>query len=90
VIGYSLPESDGFFRYLFALGAAGDAVLERLWVFNPDTEEGTLARFKRILGPGSVQRFSYFPNTFEERLDDDLTQCIDEGAIGIVRKAFQP
>ena len=36
VVGYSLPERDQFFRYLFALGTVGDALVRRFWVFDPD------------------------------------------------------
>lgn len=34
--GYSLPESDYFFRYLFALGSLSKTEIKRFWVFNPD------------------------------------------------------
>jgi hypothetical protein len=36
VIGYSLPETDFFFRNLFALGTVGRKFIRRFAVVNPD------------------------------------------------------
>jgi hypothetical protein len=66
VIGYSLPDSDLFFRYLFALGSVGKEVLERFWVFNPDPEVSE--RFENLLGPGARRRYRYFKQNFNEAL----------------------
>jgi hypothetical protein len=66
IIGYSLPETDSFFRYMYALGTVGGTPLKRLWVFNPDpTVEH---RFGHMLGPGAACRFRFFPQTFEAAL----------------------
>ena len=72
-IGYSLPESDHFFRYLYALGTAGNTPLRRLWVFDPD--RAVENRYRALLGPGALQRFRYFDKTFNR-------------AIEIIRSAF--
>ena len=40
VCGYSLPESDQFFRYLYALGTVGELRLKNLGVFDPNEEVG--------------------------------------------------
>lgn len=69
VVGYSLPPSDAFFRYLYALGTVGDKILKRFWVFNPDTSGEIRSRFKELLGPGAQQRFRYFQNSFGESID---------------------
>ena len=69
VIGYSLPLSDYFFRHLYALGAVGEATLRRFWVFNPDRTGEVERRFKELLGHGALQRFRYFPETFETSFD---------------------
>lgn len=61
VIGYSLPLSDSFFRYLYALGTVGTAIFKRFWVFNPDESGDTVNRFKELLGPGAQKRFEYNP-----------------------------
>ena len=58
-IGYSLPESDLFFRYLFALGTVGEAHLRRFWVFDPDTEGVVQKRYDRLIGKGIERRFKF-------------------------------
>ena len=68
VIGYSLPPSDAFFRYLYALGTAGDVLLKRFWVFDP-ASEGVEQRFRTLLGSGARERFRYFRKTFSEAID---------------------
>jgi NAD-dependent SIR2 family protein deacetylase len=52
IIGYSLPETDSFFRYLFALGSTSDTRLKRLWVVNPDYTGEVGARFETMVGRG--------------------------------------
>ena len=68
VIGYSLPLSDAFFRYLYALGAVGEATLKRFWVFNPDNSGEVGDRFVKLLGPGARERFDYYEKTFEQAI----------------------
>lgn len=82
VIGYSLPQSDIFFRLLYAIGTVGDVPLKRFWVFNPDTSGETATRFKTMLGPGAVQRFKYFPQKFENSLGD-IFEAINPGGQSI-------
>lgn len=59
VIGYSLPESDAFFRYLFALGTVGDTRLKRLWVINPDPDNSVQGRFEAMVGRGIQSRLRF-------------------------------
>jgi hypothetical protein len=63
VCGYSLPETDSFFRYLYGLGTDGGEPLERFWVFDPSEE--VHHRFRRLLGPGARARFEAFNLPFE-------------------------
>jgi NAD-dependent SIR2 family protein deacetylase len=77
VIGYSLPPTDGFFRYLYAISTVSETPLKRFWVFNPDTTGIVEKRFRELLGPGAAQRFIYYPETFEQ-------------AIGRLRNALVP
>ena len=49
VIGYSLPETDSFFRHLYALGSVGAIPLRKIAVFNPDSTGATDARFQALL-----------------------------------------
>lgn len=63
VCGYSMPETDSFFRYLYALGSVGPAILRRFWVFDPSDQ--VHARFRGLLGPGAGARFEARRWTFE-------------------------
>ncbi len=69
VIGYSLPETDSFFRHLYALGSVGSAPLRRIAVFNPDSSGATDERFRGLLGPGAIARYEYHPITFDKAID---------------------
>lgn len=68
IIGYSLPETDSFFRHLYALGSVGTTPLRRIAVFNPDTSGATDARFQALLGPGAVARYEYHPLAFNQAI----------------------
>lgn len=68
IAGYSLPETDSFFRHLYALGSVGKSTLRRIEIFNPDTSGETDARFRALLGPGSMARYLYHPITFEKSI----------------------
>ena len=67
VIGYSLPETDYFFRYLYALGTTSDTLLKRFWVFNPDKLVEN--RFRELLGFSAEQIFNFYPQKFEASID---------------------
>lgn len=75
ILGYSLPQTDSFFRHLYALGAVSDTPLRRLEVFNPEASGATETRFRELLGPGAEARFAYHPFDFEK-------------AIGHIKKLF--
>ena len=68
VIGYSLPSSDQFFRYLYALGTIGSRPLKRFWVFNPDAT--VKESFDNILGVGVEGRFKFFDHRFDKAHDE--------------------
>jgi hypothetical protein len=63
-IGFSLPPTDEFFRHLYSLGTVGDNILRHFWVIDPDPTGVVEERFRRLLGPGAEQRFSFFRETF--------------------------
>ena len=65
VLGFSLPPTDAFFSYLYALGCVGGVPLRRFWVFNPDSSGGVEGRFRQLLGPGAAERFQYLTQNFE-------------------------
>jgi hypothetical protein len=64
VCGYSLPESDQFFRYLYALGTVGDLRLKNIWVFDPDV--AVKERFNKLLGQAASPRFKFYQLTFDQ------------------------
>lgn len=68
VCGFSFPQTDEFFRYLYALGSIGDASLRNFWVFDIDEEVGN--RFKQLLGSSVSKRFQFFPKTFCESIGE--------------------
>ena len=69
VLGYSLPSTDLFFNYLFALGVDMRTILKGFYVRNidPIVEE----RFESLLGSGIDQRFEFRGNRFEDFVDND-------------------
>jgi len=66
VIGYSLPPTDLFFRYLFALGTMGDSLLKRFWVFDPDLQ--IQQRYQDMLAPNALKRFKFTQTNFESAI----------------------
>ena len=51
VLGYSLPETDLFFRYLFAIGTLSDSRIKKFWVYDIDDSDEFKNRYKNLLGP---------------------------------------
>ncbi|TNF03459.1 MAG: hypothetical protein EP323_07595 [Gammaproteobacteria bacterium] len=70
ICGYSLPETDAFFKLLYALGTVGTSPLEKIIVYNPDETGLTNDRFKNMLGPGAIARYEYRAKTFGEAIHD--------------------
>jgi len=62
VVGYSLPETDRFFRDLYSVGTISETRMKKFWVFDPEpTVEG---RFRDLLGPDASGRFEFSPSKF--------------------------
>jgi len=55
VIGFSLPDSDKFFRYLFALGVMSPTKIRRVRVV--DKDPNVAPRFQRLMGKVSGASF---------------------------------
>ena len=60
--GYSFPETDLYFRYLLALGLAGEARLRRIVVLNPD--KAAADRLRGMLNPNLQSRVEVVSDTF--------------------------
>lgn len=70
IIGYSMPETDLFFKYLLGLGTINPIKrLRKFWIFNPDRE--LEKRYKKIKGLG-IEDFQFFPSTFKEAIEGVL------------------
>ncbi len=64
VIGMSLPESDAFFKYLYAIGTLSRETIHRFWVYNPDQD--VRKRFKAMIGTGVESNFKFFRTDFHK------------------------
>ena len=65
-----MPETDAFFRLLYALGTVGSSPLERIVVYNPDASDVVDSRFRTMLGPGAEARYEYKRMRFDEAISD--------------------
>ena len=77
MIGYSLPASDQFFRYLYGLGTVSAARIQRFWVMDierPGQPNGVELRFRELLGAGVQRRFHYDQRGFSESVIAELKQ----------------
>ncbi len=68
VIGYSLPETDLFFKYLFALGTDSSTRIEKFIVCDPDPKVGE--KFSKLLGKGITNRFKYVEYDFNHAIGE--------------------
>lgn len=68
IMGYSLPETDSFFKHLYALGTLGDNPFRHLGVFDPS--QAVDDRFRNLLGPGAIQKYHFYPLTFEKGISE--------------------
>jgi hypothetical protein len=64
VLGYSLPDTDWFFNYLYGLGVEMETPVEGFYVYNPD--QSVRAKFEGLLGPGVAGRFHHYSIRFED------------------------
>lgn len=51
IFGYSLPETDMFFRYLWAVGSLGTSRIRRFWVFDKSPSAALDERYRTMIGP---------------------------------------
>ena len=64
VCGYSFPQTDQFFRHLFALGTIGPSRIKAFHVLDPNNKV-VGPRFESLLGPQTRGRFKTNPAHFE-------------------------
>ena len=63
VLGYSLPDTDWFFNYLYGLAVDMETPVKGFNVYNPDLAVKT--RFEKLLGQGAIKHFNYSETSFE-------------------------
>jgi len=78
VSGYSLTESDPFFRYLFALGSVGKVMIKHFWVFDPDEQNTVRPRFEKLIGSGIKDRFRFTNQVFEWAIQFIRTEVLNK------------
>lgn len=69
ICGYSLRESDLFFKYLFGLSLIGETRIRRFWVFNPDESDIICNRFKNFIGTAIEKKFRFEKKKFSEAIN---------------------
>lgn len=78
IIGYSLPETDAFFKLLYGIGSAGNTPLKNFIVYNPDQSGEVENRFRNMLGPGALARFKFKSLDFSNCIKD-IRSLFSEG-----------
>jgi NAD-dependent SIR2 family protein deacetylase len=68
IIGYSLPPTDYFFHYLYALGTMGKTCLKNFWVC--DIDENIEQKYIQLLGQQARQRFKFIKRNFSESISE--------------------
>ncbi|TKJ41723.1 hypothetical protein CEE37_03915 [candidate division LCP-89 bacterium B3_LCP] len=64
IIGYSFPDADIFFKFLYALGSDSNTRVRRFIIGNPD--ESVEEKFRNLIGSGIQQRFEFIPERYNE------------------------
>ena len=78
IIGYSLPETDSYFKYLLATSLSENRPLQQIIVVDPaggvDTKESSVEkRYREFLAPNFVRRnFTFHKMDFQQWLDQKL------------------
>ena len=69
IIGFSIPETDSFFKYLLGLGLMNGSRIRQLVVINMDDSHEIKTRYQNLFGYGISSRLTYLPLTFSEGID---------------------
>jgi hypothetical protein len=73
ICGYSHPETDIFFKYLFALGISGDSIIKRFVVYDPD--EKLMEKYRNMLGRSLEERYIFRKMPFQS-FSEDLQEIL--------------
>lgn len=84
ILGYSLPETDAYVKYLFGVGLKESFNLQKVDIITLDSDRKTIERYKKIFDNSGILRCkvasltSYFENQFSDnrminyRIDDQI------------------
>ena len=70
VSGYSLPKTDEFFRYLYALGSIGESRIKEFWVYDPDLTGNVRQRYESLLGGDVKGKLNFQSEKFRKFIED--------------------
>ena len=59
IIGYSLPESDYFFKFLYSLGTIGSNTIKGFHVINPD--KSVVPNYERMISSFTASKLNFIP-----------------------------
>jgi hypothetical protein len=68
IVGYSMPETDQFFRYLIALGTVGTAFIRNVLVCDPDANVSR--RFEALLSSATRTRLFHLDAGFADAVGE--------------------
>lgn len=71
VMGYSIPESDQFFRTLFAICMTSDTIVRKVGVFDPS--RAPFQRLSEMIGPAISSKQGVFKH-YEKRFEDGVKE----------------
>lgn len=69
IIGFSIPESDTFFKYLLGLGLMNGQRIRQIVVINKDDSPQIKERYNNLFGYGISIRLQYVAKTFSEGIE---------------------
>jgi hypothetical protein len=77
IIGYSFPETDLFFKYLYSIGSDSNVSISRIYVINPDVK--LESKFRDLLSPNllSNKRLIFKDMTFAKSIDFINKELLD-------------
>lgn len=70
ISGFSLNDSDLFFRDFFAVGSISGTLIKKIWVYDPDEGGYAEARYEKLIGVGIRSRYRFIKIPFRDALTD--------------------
>lgn len=74
ILGYSLPETDVFFKYLYSLSSNSETIIKKIVLVDPNKE--VEFRFRNLLGPEILNSNKFYP--YQQSFKDFLSNGLDQ------------